>query len=96
MTASHDSLLTMADAAKALGMSKTALGRLARNGLVHEVKKGRLSHFYRSEIMHVRKIRDHNIRSKDICDDLLILKFTLRRIKELTYHVSERLEIEER
>jgi len=91
-----EKLITTADAVKILGISKAGLGKLAKKGLLRVVRQGRVCRYLKSEVLHLKKLRDRGLRPRDLGKDILFLKHKMGSVRLLAEHVSFRLNIQEK
>ena len=87
-------LIPMFKAAKILGLSKKAVSKLGKQGMLNVVCQGRLRRFYESEVRQLKKLRKSGFKTKDLQEEIVVLRYKLERVKLLAKCVVERLDIQ--
>ena len=86
-------LIPMFRAAKILGVSKATVSKLAKRGILNVVRQGRLRRFYESEVRQLKKLGKSIVKTMDLQEEIVALRFKFERVKLLAACIVERLDI---
>lgn len=89
-----DGIISIDEAARLLGTSRSAVGRWAGDGSLSTVTtRTRLKRLYLSEVLELKNLRDKGQKPRRVVDDVLMLKYKQLKLERIMDNITSFLRI---